>query len=67
MSRFDWPALLRAGVRGLGLRPAQFWQLTPVELRLMLGIDGQNTPMDRAALDALEMAYPDENRTKDHG
>ncbi len=35
--RFDWPGLMRAGMRGLGLRPAEFWALTPAELRLMLG------------------------------
>jgi len=61
---FDWPALLRAGVRGLGLRPAQFWRLTPAEFRLMLA---GNAPMGRGALDALSQAYPDEKRTDDHG
>ncbi len=35
MSQFDWPSLLRAGVRGLGLRPAEFWALTPAELHLL--------------------------------
>ena len=60
---FDWPALLRAGVRGLGLRPDQFWRLTPAEFRLMLGIDAGNAPMGRSALDALSQAYPDEKRT----
>ncbi|MGK7652587.1 phage tail assembly chaperone [Roseovarius sp. B08] len=33
----DWPALMRAGIRGLGLRPWEFWALTPAELELMLG------------------------------
>ena len=60
---FDWPALLRAGVRGLALRPDQFWRLTPAEFRLMLGIDAGNAPMGRSALDALSQAYPDEKRT----
>lgn len=56
--RFDWPALLRAGVIGLGLRPAEFWALTPAELRLMLG-DLESKPMGRARLDDLLAAYPD--------
>lgn len=63
MSRFDWPALLRAGVRGLGLRPAEFWQLTPAEFRLMMGIDASQAPMSRAALDRLAQAYPDHERS----
>lgn len=33
----DWPALMRAGVQGLGLQPDAFWRLTPAELQLMLG------------------------------
>nr|WP_281502113.1 rcc01693 family protein [Loktanella sp. F6476L] len=65
--KFDWPALLRAGVRGLGLRPDQFWRLTPAEFRLMLGIDAGSAPMGRAALDALSQAYPDTKRTSEDG
>lgn len=64
---FDWAALLKAGVRGLGLRPDQFWRLTPSELRLMLGIDAGSAPMGRSALDALSQAYPDEMRTFEDG
>jgi uncharacterized phage protein (TIGR02216 family) len=57
--RFDWPALMRAGIRGLGLRPAAFWALTPAELRLMLGADGAAAPMLKDGLAALMAAYPD--------
>ena len=68
MSRaFDWPAVLRAGVRGLGLRPDQVWQLTPAEFRLMLGLDAGAGPMGRAALDTLARAYPDTERTPENG
>lgn len=59
MSRFDWPVLMAAGVRGLGLRPEEFWRLTPAELRLMLGEGGQGAAMRRAGLEALLAAYPD--------
>ncbi|KGM87151.1 phage conserved hypothetical protein [Roseovarius mucosus DSM 17069] len=57
--RFDWPALMRAGMQGLGLRPAEFWALTPAELRLMLGERQGVQPMARAGLEALLRAFPD--------
>ncbi|MCA0940635.1 phage tail assembly chaperone [Salipiger pacificus] len=59
MSGFDWPALLRAGLRGLGLRPAEFWALTPAELRLMLGEQSAAPAMGRARLEELIAAFPD--------
>jgi uncharacterized phage protein (TIGR02216 family) len=59
MSRMDWPALMRAGLIGLRLPPAIFWSLSPAELHMMLGLDAGDTPMGRAALDALQQAYPD--------
>lgn len=55
--RFDWPGLMRAGITGLGLRPADFWALTPAELRLMLG-EG-DAPLRRAGLDELMAKWPD--------
>ena len=58
-ARFDWPALLRAGVQGLGLRPGEFWALTPAELRLMLGERQGARPMARDVLEALLAAFPD--------
>lgn len=67
MSGFDWPALMKAGLHSLGLRPAEFWALTPAEFRLLLGIDASAAPMNRAALDALSRAYPDHARTDDNG
>ncbi|WP_371036804.1 rcc01693 family protein [Rhodosalinus sp. FB01] len=56
----DWPGLLRAGVRGLGLAPAKIWALTPAELRLLLGPEAGVAPMPRARLDELLAAFPDE-------
>jgi uncharacterized phage protein (TIGR02216 family) len=57
--RFDWPALMRAGLQGLRLKPSEFWALTPVELRLMLGDRGGLRPMARDGLEALLQAFPD--------
>ncbi|WP_377186969.1 rcc01693 family protein [Ruegeria meonggei] len=62
MSGFDWPALMRAGLVGLRLSPEQFWRLTPVELRLMLGQGAGMPAMNRAGLDALLSAYPDKKQ-----
>ena len=61
MAGFDWPSLMQAGIRGLGLRPDEFWALTPVELRLMLGEDSGSKPMGRARLDELMAAFPDKD------
>jgi uncharacterized phage protein (TIGR02216 family) len=57
----DWPALMRAGIRGLGLRPWEFWALTPAELELMLGKPSGVAPLKRTRLDDLMSAYPDTN------
>ena len=56
---FDWPGLMRAGLVGLSLKPAEFWALTPVELLLLLGIEGGQPPMARARLNELAKAFPD--------
>jgi len=60
MAEFDWPALMRAGMRGLGLRPAEFWALTPAELQFLLGPEKTRAPMDRARLEELSQAHPDD-------
>jgi uncharacterized phage protein (TIGR02216 family) len=66
-SRFDWAGLMRAGMTGLRLAPEAFWRLTPAELLLMLGRDGQAAPMGRAGLDALARRFPDMSRGRDDG
>lgn len=56
----DWAGLMRAGLQGLRLRPAEFWELTPAELALMLGIAaGRGGAMTRARLTELAARYPD--------
>lgn len=60
MSRgFDWLVLMAAGMRGLGLRPAEFWALTPAELAFLLGSDSASHGMDRATFEALAQRFPD--------
>lgn len=67
MSRFDWPALMQAGLHGLRLRPAEFWALTPAELRLMLGEAKGHAPLARSGLEALMRAFPDANGDESDG
>ncbi|WGH78361.1 rcc01693 family protein [Jannaschia ovalis] len=57
--RFDWPVLMQAGMRGLGLRPADFWALTPAELAFLLGQGSGRMPMDRTGLEELAARFPD--------
>ncbi|WP_397543025.1 rcc01693 family protein [Roseovarius salis] len=64
MNGVDWPALMRAGMRGLGLRPHEFWALTPAELELMLGNAAGVAPLMRGRLDELMRTYPDHGRAR---
>ncbi|SMX28599.1 hypothetical protein TRP8649_02724 [Pelagimonas phthalicica] len=59
MKGFDWPVLMRAGMRGLGLRPREFWDLTPAELQMLLGEGEGGQPMGRSQLNKLMDAFPD--------
>lgn len=65
--RLDWPGLLRAGLGGLRLTPADFWRLTPAELQLMLGDPVAVKPLGRSQLDVLRAAWPDRERERDDG
>ena len=59
MSRIDWSGLMRVGLRGLRLTPAEFWRLTPIELRIMLGAEQAAGAVTRARLEELAAAFPD--------
>lgn len=59
MTAIDWPGLMRAGLGQLRLTPDQFWRLTPVELRMLLGIEAAQPPLTRARLEELAAAFPD--------
>ena len=64
MNGLDWPGLIRAGLHGLGLAPSAFWQLTPVELRIMLGAEAARQPLTRARLAELAAEFPDIRKDK---
>ncbi len=57
--KIDWPGLMRAGMGELRLTPAQFWVLSPIELRIMLGAEAALPPLTRARLEEMAAAYPD--------
>ncbi len=59
MIGLDWPGLMRAGLYGLRLTPAEFWALTPAELQLMLGLSRAQVAMGRSRLDELQARFPD--------
>lgn len=70
MSGIAWPALMRAGLRDLGLKPSEFWSLTPAELTVMLDAGARNDALDRSGFDALLAAFPDdvdEEKARDDG
>jgi len=61
----DWPGLMRLGLGWLGLAPATFWAMTPVEfLRALEGagvvpVAGAARALDRPGLERLMSAFPD--------
>jgi uncharacterized phage protein (TIGR02216 family) len=59
MTTIDWAGLLKVGLHELRLPPEQFWRLTPVELRIMLGVDRIAPALTRARLEELSAAFPD--------
>lgn len=67
MTPFDWRGLMQAGLHGLGLEPAVFWRLTPVELRIMLGREQMLPPLTRARLAELAAAFPDTRKDQGDG
>ena len=58
---FDWPALMRVAFHGLGLKPSEFWALTPSEFLTLLGPETGAAPLRRDAFEALLARFPDTN------
>lgn len=59
---FDWPALMRVGLKDLALTPDVFWSLSPAELRLILGEEAAAMPLLSDGLAALMTSYPDKTK-----
>lgn len=61
MAALDFAGMQRAGLAGLGLSPREFWDLTPCELAIMLGLGaGAGALMTRSRLEALAGRFPDQ-------
>ena len=54
----SWPGLLRLATLRFGIAPADFWRLSLVEWRAL--VDEPADTLNRAALDALARAWPDD-------
>ena len=67
MTGLDWPGLMKAGMRGLGLKPQEFWALTPAELWLLLGPEATEMPMGQTRLAELSRRFPDTDIGADDG
>jgi len=51
---------MRAGLGALRLTPHEFWQLTPLELQMMLGADGaSDSSLSRHNFRNLMLRFPD--------
>lgn len=57
---FDWPGLFRMGVARIGLRPDDFWRLTPTEFATLAGLgDGGGRALGRDGFERLAARFPD--------
>lgn len=65
MNTFDWPTLLRVGLKNLRLTPAEFWALTPAEFALLVRDDRADGAMTRTTMDALMSQFPDTETLSD--
>ncbi|MEM9434925.1 MAG: phage tail assembly chaperone [Pseudomonadota bacterium] len=59
---FDWPNLLKMGVREAGLKPNEFWALTPAEVTLLLGLDAVEKPLNRARLEEMDRLFAGQSK-----
>ncbi len=60
MSKVAWPKLMRLGIVQMGLRPDEFWRLTPAELMLLAGAGNDaSVAMSREKFAGLAALYPD--------
>jgi len=60
MIGFDWPSMMRIGLYQMGLKPDEFWQLTPLEFLIISGLEGRiSAVLTRADLIGLCARFPD--------
>lgn len=58
--KLDWVGLMHIGLHQLGLSSVEFWQLTPFELTVKMGLKpGKTNVMTRTGLTDLINKFPD--------
>ena len=62
MNRFDWPALMRAGMHGLGLRPDQFRPLPPPSYFSFSGRTQEQRHSTARGFSISQTEFPDQDR-----
>lgn len=62
---FPWTLYSSIALRGLCWTPEIFWQSTPREVCMAFAVNQQiSPPLDRATLDQLQHAFPDEGQSQ---
>ena len=54
-----WVEMMRIGYCHLGLEPHVFWDLTPAEFALLVGLEGASPSLTRSGLEELLARFPD--------
>lgn len=58
--KLDWAGLMQIGLHQLGLSTSEFWQLTPFELTVKMGLNpSASNSMTRTRLTDLINKFPD--------
>ena len=60
MTGGSWPAMLRLAAERFAIQPAAFWRLSLAEWLALTAPPCVTEPLDRAGLDALLAAFPDD-------
>jgi uncharacterized phage protein (TIGR02216 family) len=66
-AKMDWLGLMHVGLHQLGLSVDEFWNLTPFELIVKLGVsDAKASVLTRSSFATMMAEFPDEKeRMKD--
>ena len=60
MAAFDWQAMMRAGIGQRRIPVADFWNMTPVELLLVVNPErASSKPMGRTGFEIIQAQFPD--------
>tara|TARA_R110002096_G_scaffold139147_5_gene293316 strand:- start:26250 stop:26471 length:222 start_codon:yes stop_codon:yes gene_type:complete len=67
-AKLDWPGLMNVGLHQLGLSVEEFWNLTPHELEVKLGVSGAKASvLTRSGFTTLMAEFPDMKESAKNG